>query len=262
MAEKARELAGLLGRRFRMIDVQASPRYAADHGMFFPGMIVIDDFKMVYPGQAEQLLESYRRKGPIPGEQSYLPLPPGEPDEIVPLTPDRVREAAAVCLPTDDVPGRRHKEEWLSSEAASLLGDLGGMIARKGGRAVGVIEVVRADRIPYPISQVRTPISEAGPSELFITCLYGLGGEPLDYRGALLAALEEWALGNGYAGITAVTGMETPYPNGPWPLFMAAGYELGPYLGRALLRHRWEDNHMVRRELRQTKEREVSLELV
>ena len=236
MGEQGQNLAAVLGRPYRWIDVARRPEYAERHSMFFPGMIVIDDFSLVYPGRVDQMLDSYRRRGPIPGEMHWVAKPQVEPDEILPLVPGRADEAASICIKGTSCV--QDKKNWLRIEARELVGGEVGYLGRVGGRAVAAVEFVREDRVPYPLGR-------RSEGSIFVTCLYGVASAPEDYRLALLMALKGRARDLGYRRIRAVTGNETPYPNGPWPTFEAAGFQRGPFLGRALLRHRHEDMYLV-----------------
>ncbi len=240
MGEQGQKLAAVLGRPCRWIDVAKRPEYAERHSMFFPGMIVIDDFSLVYPGRVNQMLDSYRRRGPIPGETDWAVKPLVEPDEILPLVPGGADEAASICI--KGASRVEDKKNWLTKEARELAGGEVGYLGRVGGQAVAAVEFVREDRVPYPLPR-------RSEGSIFVTCLYSDASAAGDYRLALLRALKGRARDLGYRGISAVTGIETPYPNGPWPTFEAAGFRRGPFLGRALLRHRREDMYLVQLDL-------------
>lgn len=244
MGQQAEGMALELGRSCRCIDVEAEPEYALEHGMFFPGMIVIDDLRMVYPGTVEQMLESYRLRGPIPGDANTELGSPGDVEQIEALTPEMSMEAARVCLGgVVSHSGPRDKLRWLKRLAPGLTDGVSGYLGIVDGRPVGGVEFVRETDIPYPIPRRRE-------DWIFITCLYSTPASGNNFRPAMLEALLDRAVHLGYRGVSAVAGLETPYPNGPWPTFADAGFEtVDENLGRALLRHRWERMVMVDRGL-------------
>ncbi len=243
MGATARELAGVLNRSYVPVDVAESPDYAVRHRMFFPAMVVVDDFRLVYPGTAQQMLESYRRSGPIPGELAWRELPAGDVTSVMPLTPGRAGEASAICLGDGaSGVGVGDKERWLEDESATVIDGICGLIGYCADTSVGGVEFVRETRIPYPIPGRRE-------NWIFVTCLYSAPSALSDYRPVMLQQLVGWARELGYRGVSAVTGEETPYPNGPLRTFERAGFSPGPTLGRALLRNRWETMRFMSCEL-------------
>lgn len=244
MGQQAEEMARKLGRTLRWVDVDEEPEYAVEHGMFFPAMIIIDDFRLVYPGSVEEMLESHRRRGPIPGDMDTDLGCGGDVDDIKVVTPENSVETARVCL--GGVPphsGARDKARWLRKGTAGLIGGVSGYLGYVDGRPVGGVEFVRETDIPYPIPRRRE-------DWIFITCLYSSPAACRDYRPVMLRTLLARAPHLGYRGVSAVTGLETPYPNGPWPTFADAGFRRSDEdLGPALLRHRWERMFMVSRSL-------------
>lgn len=239
MGIQAAALAKILGREFHCIDAMQHPHYAEKFRMFFPGLIAVDDFKLVYPGSAQQMLASFEAGGPLEGEMRWEDRPPGSPTEFVTLWPEDAREAAQICLADPDVRGVDHKRCWMKKEAQHLREGITGYIARVGDRPVGAVEFVSEDRIPYPLPSRH-------PDSLFITCVYSIEDAEHDYRLPLLQHAKEQLAQLGYRSISAIAGIDTPYPNGPFSTFDAAGFTLGKFVGRALLRHKWEDNYMVR----------------
>ncbi len=233
MGSGARGLADALERTCRQIDVQVNPEHAARYRMFFPGMVVVDEFQLVYPGTVQQMLESYRSLGPISGELDWRESPAGGVGEVVPLAAERAEEAAGICLGDVSSLGVSDKKDWLFRQEETLREGVCGFIGRSFGQPVGGVEFVLESRVPYPIPERRE-------GWVFLTCLYSSSASDLDYRLAMLRALVEGVRDLGYRGISAVSGEETPYPNGPRGTFEEAGFCTGPPLGRALLRSRWE----------------------
>ncbi len=240
MMQGARGAAALLSYDFRSSDVAEEPHLAVEHGMFFPGMIVIGgEFRLVYPGSPEQIARSYRLRGPLPGEMSYRSLPPGKVEHIKPLSPGLVRSASKVCLPAVDEEGVADKERWMGRRNG---GALLGYVGYSGVDMVAVLELVPEMRVPYPLPH-------RDPGGLFITCLYGKPHGGRDFRPGLLEmALKHLATGE-YRRLSAVSGLHRPYPNGPLCLFDEAGFTRGQHLGQALLRHQYEDMYFVTKEL-------------
>lgn len=233
MGEQAREVARQLGVVYRDIDVSQDPEVARRHRQFFPGMIIMDQFSLTYPGSPEQIIESFKRQGPLPGQMNWRPLQPKSVEQIVPLTLTNAHDAAQVCMGSGRGPESCAKQAWLAHYASIVPGGVLGYLGHDAGRPVSGVEFLPEELIPYPI-----PIQR--PDWAFITCIYGHEHDH-DYRGDLIAHLKAELPKLGYQGISVVAGMETPYPNGPLSFFTAHGFQPGSSLGRALLRHKWEE---------------------
>lgn len=236
METGGREAAEILGLDYRCIDVTRDQDFARRHGMFFPGMLVYGDLKLVFPGSGVQLAESIRLGGPIPGRQEYRQLPELNPDRVEILGAHNLGDIRGLCIPENLALHWCRKESWLSAFYLPCLG----IIAYKNGQAVAVMETLPRDRVPYPLPDYQG---------LFITCLYGRHDAKADFRRGLimdgLPLLKEL----GFSGIGVVAGRETPYPNGPVDLFTRAGFQEQKKLGSVILRHRWEEQVFMFRSL-------------
>lgn len=98
--------------------------------------------------------------------------------------------------------------------------------------------------IPYPLGAKQDDC-------LFITCLYSPieWGLEQDYRESLLQHLLVEAKAHGYRGISVISGVETPYPNGPIAVFQQLGFKRVRLMGQALLWHKWESAWLLRQQL-------------
>ena len=240
MGSGARQMADALDRNFYAVDVRKTPCYAHQHQMFFPGMIVLDDFSIVYPGTVEEMLLSYRLKGPVPGEMAFNPRVSGLIDEVKSLTADTCSQAAEICLGTGTriLEGIERKGNWISAEAETLKGGTAGLLGFTNDNPIAGVEFVLESRVPYPITHRRA-------GWIFITCLYSSPSSEDDYRPDMLNNLLKWARKMGYQGISAVSGRETPYPNGPLSTFQSQGFSVVESLGQVLLKHKWEPIHFT-----------------
>lgn len=240
--EKASQAAELLQLPFRSVDISERPDLAEQHNIFVPGAVVIDDFQLTFPGSAEQMAESYRLRGPLPGEQEYEPKPPGEVDRVELLCAESCGRAFGCCLPRLTEEQAQQKAAWLG--ATQGADGFTGLVGYASERVVGFVEALPETLIPYPIG-------ERQQHRLFITCLYSPieWGLETDYRESLLRHLLIQAKQHGYSGISVISGVETPYPNGPLAVFEHLGFERVREMGRILLRHKWEDAWLLQRRL-------------
>lgn len=114
MGQQAEELAKKLGMTYSQINVEEHPEYAERYRVFFPGEIIVDDFKLVYPGTAAQLAQSYELKGPIPGSHTYRQRPHARPDTTIEL-PECSDAACGICIKRLDPAGVTEKAIGSSS---------------------------------------------------------------------------------------------------------------------------------------------------
>ena len=229
MGRQAEKAAKLLGYDYREYDLTVT-KFPQDIRIYFPGNIVVDDLIIVYPGSPEQLAESVKRRGPLTGEHVWEPKPSQEPDRILPLL-NHLQCASGICLglKKQDVAG---KYNWLANEAKLTNGQVG-MVAFVEDRAVAAVEFIREDRIPYSIPQKRKDF-------LFITCIYNCPKADKDYRSALLTKTKEYAIINGFKGLSIICGYETPYPNGPVNKLLENNFAVIRDLDKVMLRYKWE----------------------
>ncbi|MTI96838.1 MAG: hypothetical protein FH749_15415 [Firmicutes bacterium] len=230
MEAGAREAAAILGYAYESIAVDKHPALAAAYKMYFPGLIVIDDFSIPFPGSGAQLVESFKRRGPLPGGGDFSQLPAARCDQILPLSPDNLDLLEGVCIPRHRCQGWTDKQTWLRGLDLPIYGCAG----LKDGKTVAVVEVLPIELVPYPLP--RRPAEDG-----FIACLYGRVGESRDYRRDLLSRGVLLLAGAGYRSLSVVAGKQTPYPNGPLPLLEAVGFRSETELGKILLRHRWDE---------------------
>ncbi len=235
MGEKASELAELLNYKYKTINIEDNSEN--DLRLFLPGTIIVDGFKITYPGTAEELLESYRRKGPLEGEHIYNIKPLKAPEKFSEIN-QFLDKAPEICLPGCkglDVSGKR---SWMDNHKRDTHG-ISGFIAFDGDDAhVAAVEFIREDRCPYPIGVRRE-------NSLFITCIYNSPNEEYDYRASLVEKTAEFARENGYESISIIAGEETPYPNGPVDFLEKAGFNKGQYLDKIFLRYKWENIYFM-----------------
>ncbi len=231
MGEKAAELATLLNYDYREIDLEKYPEATQKEKLFFPGTIVIDDFKTVFPGTAEELLAAYRQNGPIEGKHSYRTCPDGIPDKILKLN-NHLAAGAKICM------GKQknklnEKKKWLEKHQRYTYGT-SGFIAYKGNNPVAAVEFIQEKQSVYSLPAKRTDV-------LFITCIYNQPQLTDDYRAPLIGKTSEFAQKHGFKAISVIAGKETPYPNGPKAFFQQHGFVEKMYLDRVLLRHHYEE---------------------
>lgn len=231
MGKQAEGLAERLNFRYQAIDIS---QQAVPEGIkvYTSGTIIIDDFVVTYPGRVEQLLTSYRQRGPLQGVHVYNNKPAMEPDEIKPMI-DVCDQAAQICLPS--VPKRVYpnKLNWLKKQRAFTGGSVG-LVSFNKGKPVAAVEWVLESKAPFSIS-------DKSSDRLFITCIYNHPHAAYDYRHALMREMKAYVKRQGLAGIRVISGMETPYPNGPISFFTNNGFLVTRQLGRILLRYKWED---------------------
>lgn len=238
--EKASQAAELLKLPFRSVDISDRPDLAEQHNVFVPGAVVIGDFQLTFPGSPQQMAESYRLRGPLPGKQEYDPKPVGEVERVEVLNSRSCGPAFGCCLPSLTDEQARQKAAWLTITQG--VDGFAGLIGYATDRVVGFVEGLPETLIPYPIGERRRDC-------LFITCLYSPieWGLEQDYRESLLRHLLIQAKEHGFAAISVVSGVETPYPNGPIGVFERLGFTRVKEMGRILLRHKWEDAWLLER---------------
>ncbi len=231
MIEQGREVAEKLKLPFKGIDIGLNPEEAEKNKIYFPGIIEINGFKMAYPGKARELLVSYRKKGPLPGEMVTKKLPVGAPERVETIS-GKVKKVAGFCGLENGMKNIDKKEKELEENIPWGL-NASGFIAFNGKEPVGVVEFILESRCPYPLPAKRD-------KNLFVTCIYGSSKEGIDYRKYLIKHLVLKARERGYQGLSVIAGEETPYPNGPMEFFQEEGFESRVFLGRFLLRNKWE----------------------
>lgn len=241
MGEHARQAAELLGFAYRETDISHRPDLAEEHGLFCAGTVVIDGFHIHFPGRPEQLVASFKARGPLPGTHSYTSLPQGELDGTVPLTSDTVSTAFSLCIPGLSDSQVDCKQHWLRQYPE--VSSFSGLIGTISGRPVAFVEVLPETRIPYPLGDKRS-------ERAFITCVYSPNewGLELDYRVSLLNHLIDELRLRGFAGVSVISGLTLPYPNGPEPLFTACGFSPVKSTGQILLRHGRDEAWLFRRQ--------------
>lgn len=232
----ARGAAKLLGLSFKCVDVRDNPELARKYQMFSPGLIVVDDLRLAFPGSAEQVAESIRTRAPLPGKQEYHQLPEEDLDHVEVLGPHNVDRVRDICVPAHLAPYRCEKEQWLKSLHLPCLGLVGYM----DGQPVVIAETLPRELVPYPVPDY---------NGLFITCLYGRHDAQLDYRRSLLRMGMPLLKSLGYDHIGIVAGRGTPFPNGPAELLALAGFREAGEFGRIILRHRWAEQVFMEREI-------------
>lgn len=241
-AEQARRAAELLQLPFRSVDVTGQPDLASRHNLFCPGALYVGDIQLIFPGPAEVMVESYRRGGgPLPGEQEYQAKPAGRVDRVEILRADNCGCAFRSCLRRLSDQQERQKAEWLRQLTG---GDFAGLIGWQGNEVVAFAEVLPETAVPYPLEEKRADYG-------FVTCLYSPieWGLDRDYRGSLLEQLFTHARDQGYRGLSVISGVETPYPNGPLAIFEQLGFQRTRRMGGVLLRHKWEEAWLMQRAL-------------
>lgn len=242
MGLQAGKAANLLGYTYSEIDISERPDLAVQYNLFCPGTISIEDFQLHYPGKPEQIVESYRTRGPLPGKHVYEALPYDEVDEIIPLIPETAGLAFRICVPSLSDEQVCCKQEWLAIYPQAR--EFAGLIGFKKGKPVGFVEVLPETAIPYPIGEKRA-------DRAFITCVYSPieWGLEYDYRPSLLKHLSSNLKNRGFSGLSVISGVETPYPNGPEPELSAIGFKRVKLMGMGLLRYKWEEAWLMRLDL-------------
>ncbi len=183
MGDQASELAVLLNYKYKAINIENNSEN--DLGLFLPGTIIVDGFKITYPGTAEELLESYRRKGPLEGEHIYNSKPFKIPEKISEIN-RFLDKAPNICLPGCTGLDVSDKKSWMDNYKRDTHG-ISGFIAFDGDDApVAAVEFIREDRCPYSIGVRRK-------KSLFITCIYNSPNEEYDYRASLVEKTVEFA---------------------------------------------------------------------
>ena len=242
MGEQARRAADLLGYAYSELDISHRSDIAEQHNLFCAGTIIIDGFHLHFPARPEQLVESYLAQGPLPGRHNYAQLPSDEVDDILPLTPDTLATAFGLCIPSLTGEQLNLKRKWLDNYPQTR--QFGGLIGFKSGIPVAFIEVLRETQIPYPTGGKR-------PDHAFITCVYSPNewGLERDYRPSLLKLLVPELKHRGYTGLSVISGLHLPYPNGPEAIFASCGFERVKRMGPVLLRHSWDEAWLMRLKL-------------
>ncbi len=242
---EAEAAAELLGLEYEAVDITGRPDVAAHHALFFPGTTIIDDFAIPFPSRREEILELLRRKGPLPGEQSYAARASGRLDEVSWLTPAMAPDVCAVCLARPSEASVAGKRAFFEGMSVKVPHGALGLVGKAGGRVVAVAEFLPESVVPYPIPDKR-------PDGAFVTCLYGVdagggGGGGVDYRPALVQRLMADIHTLGYSRLTILAGDEMPYPNGPASLLSAHGFrDSGELAIPVLLRYRRDTARLLR----------------
>ncbi|MHA1637665.1 MAG: hypothetical protein ACTSUB_06575, partial [Candidatus Thorarchaeota archaeon] len=201
--------------------------------IFTPLLIISDTQRIIAPLDRREIrqlivdktLESWPR---------YVEKPLQRADKIGPLTADNISRTCWVCEKGYiDIP-ELNKLRWAHILKEKMGKDFFGYVGSKdiertthtrpiGGENVGVIEILPANLIPYPIP-------EHNETTAFITCVYSEKhvGNP-NYEGDYRQHMIEHAIENlpteGFERIQVIAGSSTAYPNGPVRIFTDRGFK-------------------------------------
>jgi len=220
----AKGLADRLGYDYEEIDMTNNMNIPDN--LYLPGNIVIDDFIIVYPGSVDQLEKVYKTKGPITGGNPYVKKEPATNAIIKPIK-DNIKDGSLICLPNKI--DSCDKLKWYKNFAKHTYNNFG-YIAYENEKAVAALEFLRQDFIPYKVIK-------PDKDYLFITCVYNNPKANKDYRYLLIEKLKSFAKKKGYKGISVISGLKEPYPNGPKHLFDDLGFIQTEHIGSHLLKY-------------------------
>jgi len=231
MREEGMKFAKMVGLGFREYNLENYPEKSRNWNTFFPGTLIVNYFRIVYPATAEELKEVLKKKAPLTENRVYIEKAQGEPEQILQL--DHFLEyAPQICLGRKGL-GAFKKRKWLQKHREKTR-NCSGFIGFFGEEPLSCIEFIREDQCPYPIPKKRKDF-------LFITCIYGTSLKNKDYRESVLKKANLFAKKYNFGGLSVISGKKTPYPNGPESFFLRSGFKEKMYLDRILLKYCWDD---------------------
>lgn len=223
MGEQAKGLAERLNFSYQEIDMSKT---TPPKDLYLPGNIVIDDFTIVYPGSVDQLELVYKTRSPIKGGTTFKAKQKAKDANIKPLS-ENIKDGSIICLP------KRvescEKLNWYK-QLSKHTHDNFGYIAYDKNQPVAAVEFLRQDLIPYQCVKEDKDF-------LFITCIYNNPEAKKDYRYLLMQRLIEFAKDKKFSGISVISGVNEPYPNGPRRFFNDLNFEEKFFVGSHLLKY-------------------------
>ncbi|HCC32351.1 MAG TPA: hypothetical protein DEQ28_00360 [Clostridiales bacterium] len=245
-SEQARGLARELGAEFAEADITGRPDFTAPLGAYLSTQVHVPGYPLLGAPRSTATLLSLLEEGlpehdalqggggtDVPSTESSTPshgifhtARPGDRDWL-----EAVSGSVRVCLSESlDNQQRQAMAEAKVRWFRVLAGRYGCApaitVVRSAGEVAGFAELI-------PAAAAHVSLPGAAPRDRFLTCVHA-APDAADLRSALLRA----ALGSACAAqalapaIWAVSGRRLPYPNGPLPLFLAAGFEVVAGLGR------------------------------
>ena len=217
VAEQAREAAKRLGGRVDIVDVSQRSDLAEHYRLFFPFVTVINGIaQLPSPTRAEELVRIAVDGFTPPPLTPILIQTEARIETIKPLIAANIGDTCHLCIRPEENRGCLSKASWAYHISRHVQGGILGFAAYHDDRAVGVVEFLPSELVPYPIP-------EKSPVVAFITCLYSLENGS-DYRGQVLEYLVDHLQGTAYHELHIIAGRHTPYPNGPEAFFHPYGF--------------------------------------
>ncbi len=229
----ARIIAKDLGWTFSSHDLVEEPELAVVHQIFTPILVIADTQRIIAPMDGRELKqmivnkaqESWRRFEDQPLQRA---------DRFESLIVQNISRTCWVCEKGYiDIP-ELNKHRWAHELKEKMGKDFFGYIGGKtfdrithtkpiGGEIVGVVEILPANLIPYPIP-------EHDETTAFINCVYSEKnvGNPNyegDYRQHMLEHAIENLPSEGFEKIQVIAGSTTAHPNGPVRIFNNLGFK-------------------------------------
>jgi len=207
---QARSAANVLG--LRMIELNLT-EVGSDRPVYFPFSLVHNNHKIAGPVPSEFIVEIVKGLRPVAKQSETVDKPSRKCDNLSPYSRESLRDACNVCT-NGTGRGTEEKVNWYNRFRGEDR--IFGFVSYVKKRPVAFCEVIPSSSSPYSIPK--------NDRTAFITCIYSSPAEPYDFRGELIDEVIAESNRRGYERIEVLSGVRSPFPNGPTRLFESKGF--------------------------------------
>jgi len=207
---QARSAARVLGLRLTELNlVEAS----SDDLVFFPFSLVHGNFKIAGPVPSGFIVEIVTGMRTVVQQNETVVKTPGKCDSLRPYSRESLRDACNICT-NGTGRGTEEKINWYRRSRGE--DKVFGFVSYVNERPVAFCEMIPSSSSPYSIP--------GDDRTAFISCIYNSPDEPLDFRGELIDEVIAESKRRKYKRIEVLSGVRSPFPNGPARFFESKGF--------------------------------------
>jgi len=207
---QARSAARVLGLKLTELNlIEAS----SDYSVFFPFSLVHGNFRIAGPVPSSFIVEIVTGMRKVVQQNETVAKPPGKCDRLRPYSRESLRDACNICT---NWTGRGTEEKINWYRRFRDEDKIFGFVSYVNERPVALCEMIPSSFSPYSIPKDN--------STAFITCVYNSPDEPFDFRGELIDEVIAESRRRKYKRIEVLSGIRSPFPNGPASFFESKGF--------------------------------------
>ncbi|MDD5683304.1 MAG: hypothetical protein PHO82_08225 [Mesotoga sp.] len=207
---QARSAARVLG--LRLIEFNLA-EVGSDLPVFFPFSLVHKNHMIAGPVPANFIVEIVKGFRTVAPQNETADKPSGKCDNLRPYSRESLKDACNVCT-NGTGRGTEEKVNWYNRFRGE--DKIFGFVSYFNKRPVAFCEVIPSSYSPYSIPK--------NDRTAFITCIYSSPDEPLDFRGELIDEVIAESKRRKYERIEVLSGVRSPFPNGPKRFFESIGF--------------------------------------